>query len=156
MLVATGGAVRKRRFALMLSRLPSSSIRTTIQTPTAPVWPNSGVQWIQRGRPSPSPSSSGRASQRILAVTPRPSPSAAAKSARTRGEPPIRCRKGDCNIPGTRSDGEVNRILKDGAGRMSRYCCECQSSGLFCNFEISELTFWYTPASRPLMRSFSA
>lgn len=79
------------------------------------------MQCIQRGRPSPSPSSSGRVSHLIFAVTPRPSDSAAPRSARTRLEPPMRLRKGDCRIPGTRRDGDVNKIRSEGAGRISTY-----------------------------------
>lgn len=112
----TGGAGLNRR----LLWLPSSSTRTTIHTPTAPPWPINGVQCIHRLRPSSSPSSSMRVNQRIFAVTPRPSANAWASSVRTRGEPPIRERKGLCKIPGTRSDGEVKRMRKDGAGRTSR------------------------------------
>jgi hypothetical protein len=120
MLSETGGAARKRRPELP-GVLPSSSTRTIIQTPTVPLWPKSGVQWIQRGRPSPSPSSSARVSQRILAVTPLPSPRAARRSERTRLLPPMRLRNGDCRIPGTRRDGDVKRIRRDGAGRIKRY-----------------------------------
>lgn len=93
-LSATGGAALKRRPDPPETD-PSSSTKTIIHTPTAPLWPKRGVQWIHRGRPSPSPASSARVSHRILAVTPLPSPSAARRSERTRVLPPMRLRKGD-------------------------------------------------------------
>lgn len=34
----------------------------------------------------------------------------------------MRWRKGDCKIPGTRREGEVKRMRREGAGRMRRYC----------------------------------
>jgi hypothetical protein len=57
-----------------------------------------------------------------LAVTPRdPSARALPTEARTRLLPPIRSRKGDCRIPGTRSEGEEKRMRREGAGRTRRY-----------------------------------
>lgn len=34
----------------------------------------------------------------------------------------MRARKGDCRMPGTRREGDVNRMRSDGAGLTSRYC----------------------------------
>ena len=113
---STGGACFHRRFKLF-----SSSMTTIIQTPMWPLLPIKGVQWIHRFRPS----SSYLVTQRTFAVTPRPSASAAVKSSRTRAEPPILFMKGDCKIPGTRSEGDANRILREGCGRTSKYC-NCQ------------------------------
>jgi len=123
MSLATGGACRKRRTG---AACLSSSTRTTIQTPTAPDWPSSGVQCIQRGRPSSYESSrwaTACGSHRIFAVTPRePSLSASRRDWRTRALPPMRSRNCDCRMPGTRREGDVKRILSEGAGRMRRYC----------------------------------
>jgi hypothetical protein len=123
MLSTTGGAGLNLLTGPLLF---SSSTRTTIHTPTAPEAPRSGVQWIHRGRPSSvrsSRSAAGADNQRILAVTPRvPSARASARESRTRVEPPMRSRKRDCKIPGTRREGEVKRIRREGAGRRSMYC----------------------------------
>ena len=108
----------------------------TIQTPTAPDWPRRGVQWIQRGRPSSTRSTSSSVaaeeSQRTFAVTPRdPSDRATARESRTRTEPPMRSRKRDCRIPGTRREGETKRMRREGAGRRRRYYPGNQSVLIF-------------------------
>lgn len=112
--VGTGGAGRKRRVGAEEDL--SSSTRTTIQTPTLPLWPRRGVQWIQRGRPSSDPRLAAAVeSQRIFAVTPRePSARLSATEFRTRSEPPMRSRKRDWRIPGTRREGEVNKMRSEG------------------------------------------
>lgn len=111
---AIGGACRHRRTA------PSSccsSTMTTIQTPIWPLPPSRGVQCIHLLRPS----SLAFDTHLTLAVTPRPSAIAAVSSSRTRSDPPILFRNGDCRMPGTRNEGDANRILRDGYGRTSRY-----------------------------------
>ena len=113
-LCATGGAGLQVRDPEGFS----SSTSTTIHTPICPLIPISGVQWIHRLRPS----SFGLESHRTLAVTPRPSAKAEVSSSRTRGDPPILSRNGDCRMPGTRCEGEANRIRSAGYGRTSRYC----------------------------------
>ena len=112
----TGGACRCRNVIFVFS----SSTRTTIQTPIWPLLPSSGVQWIHLLRPS----KSDLEIQRTFAVTPRPSAIAAVSSSRTRSEPPILLRKGDCRIPGTRWEGDAKRMRRWGEGRTRRYYTE--------------------------------
>jgi hypothetical protein len=120
--LAIGGACRKRRTG---ATCLSSSTNTTIHTPTAPDAPSKGVQCIQRGLPSSSEVSrlwTACESHRILAVTPRePSARALPTDSRTRELPPMRSRKCDWRIPGTRREGEVKRMRREGAGRTRRY-----------------------------------
>lgn len=130
MLGGTGGADLQLRGAAT----SSSSTITTIQTPIWPLMPISGVQWIHRPRPS----SCDLVNQRTLAVTPRPSANAAVSSSRTRGEPPIRSRKGDWRMPGTRCAGEAKRIRRDGYGRTRRYCFQfCQNQPSHINHPVT-------------------
>src|ERR1700753_2732422 len=92
----------------------------TIHTPTLPLLPSRGVQCTHRGAPSASVARPG--TQRTLAVTPLPDASAAVNSSRTRVEPPMRLRKGDCSIPGVRKAGEAKIMRNEGYGRTRRYC----------------------------------
>jgi hypothetical protein len=111
---AIGGACLQRRIALSSCW---SSTMTTIQTPIWPLPPSKGVQCIHLLRPS----SLVLETHLTLAVTPRPSPIAPVSSSLTWSDPPILFRNGDCRMPGTRNDGDANKILSEGYGRTSKY-----------------------------------
>ena len=117
--LAMGGGTRNLLPSVIapLGKDLSSSTMTTIHTPIAPPLPSSGVQCIHLFLPS----SSDFEIHRTFAVTPRPSANAAVSSSRTRLDPPILLRKGDCNSPGIRWDGLAKRMRRAGYGRMSRY-----------------------------------
>ena len=60
--------------------------------------------------------------QRTLAVTSLPSVRAWVKRSRTREEPLMRVRMGDCTMVGVVREGLAKRMRREGKGRTRRYC----------------------------------